>query len=105
MRAIQWKKKLNNAPYAQSFIILLLVVAYFIFHLYRGERGLYAKEHLKEEIKLLEIKYNNLTEKRKDLERDIRNLGGFGENVDSDTLSEHLHSLGYARKDEIYFME
>lgn len=83
----------------------VLMVSYFIFHIYHGERGLYAKETLEKRIAVLTDELTSLQTKRQGLERKIKNLGGGKGMVDADLLSEHMRDLGYVRSDEIMLLE
>ena len=82
-----------------------LVISYFIFHIYHGDRGLYARDTLSVKIASLEKELAEITEKREKLEWKINHLGSGRGTVDPDLLLEHMRDLGYVRSDEILLVE
>lgn len=85
--------------------VSFLVISYFIFHIYQGERGLYARDKLAVKIESLEKELAEITQKRKKLEWKINHLGSGRGTVDPDLLLEHMRDLGYVRADEILLVE
>ncbi|MEM6603023.1 MAG: septum formation initiator family protein [Pseudomonadota bacterium] len=93
--------KISYILYASYFLIM----SYFVFHIYNGERGLFARERLSAEINILQDKYEEIQAKRLKLEWKINNLGSGQGYVDPDLLSEYMRDLGYVRQDEILLLE
>ena len=94
--------------YSNSFLIYavsLLVLMYFIFHIFHGARGLYAEKNLDIDIKSLEVQLADLQKTRTNLEWKIKNLGGGNGRVDADLLSEYMRNLGYVKSDEVLLLE
>ena len=82
-----------------------LVISYFIFHIYHGDRGLYARDKLEVKIQSLESELHDITQKRERLEWKINHLGSGRGTVDPDLLLEHMRDLGYVRSDEILLVK
>lgn len=80
---------------------LILVLSYFVYHIYHGERGLIAKDSLEKEYAILQKTHNELIEKREKLENKINSLGAGDGQIDPDLLNEHAKKMGYIAPDEI----
>ena len=88
------------------YVLFTLILSYFIFHIFHGERGLYAQKKLDVKIATLMDELSELQKEREDLSWKIKHLGGNGsQKIDADLLSEKMRELGYAQKDEILLVE
>lgn len=83
----------------------LLVMSYFVFHIFHGERGLYSEEKLQIKINELSSELAGLQGERKELKWKIDNLGSGNGRVDPDLLTEYMRDLGYVTEDEYLFVE
>jgi cell division protein FtsB len=84
---------------------IVLVLSYFIYHIYHGERGLIAQETLQSEYTELQKTYHTLHQQRLRLENKINSLGAGDGQIDPDLLVEHAKKLGYIAPDEIMITE
>lgn len=85
--------------------LILLVLAYFIYHIYHGDRGLISQEALRQEHHKLSKIHQNLKEKRIHLENKITSLGAGDGQIDPDLLSEYAKRMGYIMPNEVLITE
>lgn len=83
------------------FAFIALILSYFMYHIYHGDRGLIAQESLEKEYALLKETHQKLQEKRLKLENKINSLGVGDGQIDRDLLDEHAKKMGYIAPDEI----
>lgn len=62
--------------------VLILLIAYFIFHSLSGDRGVFAYFKLKKTLKEQTLALESLTEERTNLERTVKNLHPSSLNTD-----------------------
>jgi cell division protein FtsB len=89
------------SPKKNLFGFITLILCYFIYHIYHGERGLIAQESLEKEYAVLQKTHKELVAKRLRLENKINSLGAGDGQIDPDLLSEHAKKMGYIAPDEI----
>ena len=76
-----------------------ILVAYFLFHMVQGERGLFAWVQLNQQIDQKEREYKNLLAERVAWENKIKLMRT--ESLDADLLDERVRlMMGFSSKDE-----
>ena len=91
-----------SKTFLPAFFVLLL--SYFLYHAYHGDRGMYSKQTLTRELAEAEGRLENLKEIRKNLQNKAERLGG-NKRIDKDLLTEKMRDLGYVAPDEIMLIE
>jgi cell division protein FtsB len=75
-------------------------MAYFVYHLFQGERGIFSMLSLQKKLKIEEEKLDELQVKREILERQVTLLRP--DSLDLDMLEERVRAvLHFAQPDEI----
>lgn len=89
-----------STKYAVWFFIFI-ILGYFIYQIYHGERGLIAERALEVEYAELKDIYKKIHQDRMSLENKINSLGAGDGQIDADLLEENAKKLGYIAADEI----
>lgn len=80
--------------------LCLIVLAYFGFHAFNGEYGIYAKYRLEDEIARLNAEHSELKRQRKELERRVQLL--HDGTLDKDMLDEQIRkALNLSGQEEV----
>jgi len=83
-----------------SSILFVSLMAYFVYHLFQGERGIFSMLSLQKKLKIEEEKLDELQVKREILERQVTLLRP--DSLDLDMLEERVRAvLHFAQPDEI----
>jgi cell division protein FtsB len=90
--------------YRTTFMITFFlgaILVYFFYHIWHGERGLIAKEHLEKELSQYKTELASITAERQNIYNKIKRLGSGGGMVDKDLLTEYLEKMGYTHPDDL----
>jgi cell division protein FtsB len=83
-----------------SNVIWVIIVGYFVFHIFSGARGAVSWAKLSKEVTRLEKELNDLKEENEFLENKISLMRS--DNLDPDLLEEQAHSvIGFSHKNDI----
>lgn len=97
----QHKKRNTGALIVPAIAAVFL--AYFGFHAFNGEYGIYSKHQLQERVASLEARFASIKSKRIELEERVQLL--HDGTLDKDMLDEHArYSLNLALPDEVIIM-
>lgn len=92
-----------RARYAATPVIVVSILAYFAYHAFEGNHGLFAHNRLVQEISIQEKRASLLHDQRARLERRVALLRP--DNLDPDLLAEEARrTLGYASPDDVIIL-
>jgi cell division protein FtsB len=97
-----WTRQYKKRNTARLILPVLsaAVLAYFGFHAFQGEYGIYAKYRIEEEIERLNVEHAELRRQRIELERRVQLL--HDGTLDRDMLDEQIRkSLNLSEADEV----
>lgn len=100
-----WTKQRRKTRRGRLIVPLLaaLFLAYFGFHAYHGEYGLYSTIKLQERTQLLQAQLAAVVENRKELERQVKLM--HDGTIEKDMLDEQARkALNVSRPDEVTIM-